>query len=1676
MDKPFFPRQLYKIGYQDPSIRRDLWAQPRVPLGLEPKWTTRVSLFYHRGRPRLVVGNSIPTQVLMNYATGPAFKVPPAAVIACDGDEVRETLIFQDGEYKDRAKLLSFGELAGLWFGETSRQQAIAIVTSINDRNSKWLNNPLSQAIVGALPRIFPGGTLILYELLQNAADAGARKTIFNLTNGCLEFLHDGDPFTENDVDAIAFVNLSFKPAETIGFMGLGFKSVYEVSSRPEIHSHPYYFFFDANQKGGALLPIFLQEDDKEALPEGFTTLIRLPLKSEFHVQLESELRRFDGRLLLYIGGRLREIKTPYDGFTLNSGQEKDGIRKLNLLHDNTKEKKTFVIFHQDFIPSERAVLEFAQTRNTDAERYSGRTQRVSIAVETREGTPLLDKIGLLHVFLPTSISLPFPFDVQGNFLVDASRQQLRHTTGPWNSEHLGKVGALLVDLLRYAKTQRSYGNDNWTSFYDLIPLWDEVAKSSSIFSQNAQNVNCPSAASSFKELMTKEGLVPAVGKTGECTFVKPDQATCVEPKLEMIFQPTDLTNVFDVSPLLVDLSERAKAALRPLISSKIGVNELIERLKLPGWEKKVTPLAKELNKPEARRQLILILAYLKTHEREVNDPLAFEDCLILLNDSARLRTSNEQTMRPIRCLPSSELDFPLEELSQQYDMVHHTLLRDLRRPTESGLEPSVAQNALALLSELAPELTVSLIASEIISPAFEDENWRNIPDDRLLRYTRFLIENASKTVKPGWLKVKDRSSERLYAPPNEVYFGKEYSLAGELMERICGSSAGIKFLSGDYINLLTKMGLQEGLNFFTRIGVSSRPRIYWNKVTVSSSDIERVRTEVQDKDLPDYDLRASWFDDTQMGDGIPYRSYLIDDYILDKNIITRIRQLYRDKPPGWKEGLLAFAALLDANWPYYSPYSHKGLRYVFIRSNYVNRETKPAPTSFGQLLRGEPWLPALDAEESFVPCQLVNPTECNKQTAGNATIFSARLFENSELISFLQIQVVPSESTPIARLRGLVQRKNTDLDEFKSTYQDIAADSDTTDQELRQIFTTEKLIFVPDHEEKYLSSKRVIFKERTNLFPFLAPIGEAYGELKMFFCERLAIPTDEEIEHQIAFLKDFVWIKQPSMTYSLRDTIESSYRLLLNYLNDQPTEQLTKAQSELLAQFGGRAIVYTGEKNGWVNSFDRLVLYPDTTNYLDIVENKANIPIESLIKRIERPVSEKRPLLQLLNIKLLSEAIREEFYQSESQLDQGSELLRQHLGLLSSVVLSVVRSHNEDLTFSRPRISQFLKHWEGLILKLGNAQFYRAKRVEVVVSNSDTGEEIHRGDVRAYIHESGTGITVYITKDVLSVYDVLAERLQQLMRVDLLSGDVYDKVGNIIKGNIARLGTPQFADSLHEFLVEQGIEKDHSAELRATIARLGNEAAGQEVKEPQSTASNGSATTSAARSSTGQSISPGEEPRVPTVEEVLASLPVFAESSFGDSAVIELRSTDVTAIPMGHGSHESHGTRRRGLTNTEWLTRKAREEAYGRRGELWVLNCEKLKLRAVGRDDLAELIVHRSNENPGSPWDIESFEKTPPYQPILIEVKSTTQESDFDCEMSTEQIGEAVSKPNYWVYRVLSVASEHPKAYRYLFREIWESHKVNLSATGVLVRLPKPEMESDVSTSSSDSKLAGGS
>ena len=158
----------------------------------------------------------------------------------------------------------------------------------------------------------YPDRAHFVYELLQNAEDAGATQVIFTLKQDRLVCEHDGSrAFTEADVTAITGIHNSTKDKalDRIGKFGVGFKSVFVYTQSPTVRSGEFSF---------RIVDMILPEPIVPDPSIGSRTRFEFPFDNpkrpprEAHAEIAAGLNDLDETTLLFLSS-LQTIKWEID-------------------------------------------------------------------------------------------------------------------------------------------------------------------------------------------------------------------------------------------------------------------------------------------------------------------------------------------------------------------------------------------------------------------------------------------------------------------------------------------------------------------------------------------------------------------------------------------------------------------------------------------------------------------------------------------------------------------------------------------------------------------------------------------------------------------------------------------------------------------------------------------------------------------------------------------------------------------------------------------------------------------------------------------------------------------------------------------------------------------------------------------------------------------------------------------------------------------------------------------------------------------------------------------------------------------------------------------------------------------------------------------------------------------
>ncbi|MEM9187737.1 MAG: transglutaminase domain-containing protein [Myxococcota bacterium] len=271
--------------------------------------------------------------------------------------------------------------------------------------------------------RVYADPGHFLFELLQNADDAGARRfeAVFHSDRAVI--CNDGAPFSFLDLVGVLSIGQTTKAVQQIGFFGVGFKSVYEVCERPRLHSGA----FDV-EIAHVSIPRQIQ-----ALSGRTTTTLVLPFKSGIDVaRLYQRASAIPPETLLTLP-HLESLSIANEASSLTWHEQSAG--DLMVLESDAGHVRRYRL-------TERS-LAFEGPREEGRPRDS----RVLVVASVDDaGAPVPATGPTLFAFLPTGERTGLRFMVHARFDVTLDRERLE-LGSDWNTALLREAGLAFADL-----------------------------------------------------------------------------------------------------------------------------------------------------------------------------------------------------------------------------------------------------------------------------------------------------------------------------------------------------------------------------------------------------------------------------------------------------------------------------------------------------------------------------------------------------------------------------------------------------------------------------------------------------------------------------------------------------------------------------------------------------------------------------------------------------------------------------------------------------------------------------------------------------------------------------------------------------------------------------------------------------------------------------------------------------------------------------------------------------------------------------------------------------------------------------------------------------------------------------------------------------------------------------
>ncbi len=432
-------------------------------------------------------------------------------------------------------------------------------IESLAHENQKFYNTPDGRGALRALDLAFESGWIYLFELVQNALDAGAKSIAFRLAedNDALTCQHDGtEELNKRDVEGLSKIFRSTKGASSVGFMGIGFKSIFKRFGEARISGWGWTFRYEMRQERGetygdvqpdllgAVTPIW--DDAIEAPGVGFTTRFEMRCPT---ADLRSDLARFlpaDDRTLLAILAESGLKRLEVDGHVWKLGIHEEPDGSLEATARSTNENGRWQLFPVEFNPSSEAIARFLENRRiqpTEEEREqvyaeAARPRRVlGVLPLDNEGVPDPPKRGRVYATLPTEVTLPFGLHINADWLLNISRTGIPEIkANAWQRGIVDQIADVLAHFLGWVARTCSKPDEAKAAFVALARPTPELSDLEALLAEDRW-------LSRLRERLEDAAVLPVwTEETGALAFAKPSQ---------IIVPPAPLAETFKQYPAL---------------------------------------------------------------------------------------------------------------------------------------------------------------------------------------------------------------------------------------------------------------------------------------------------------------------------------------------------------------------------------------------------------------------------------------------------------------------------------------------------------------------------------------------------------------------------------------------------------------------------------------------------------------------------------------------------------------------------------------------------------------------------------------------------------------------------------------------------------------------------------------------------------------------------------------------------------------------------------------------------------------------------------------------------------------------------------------------------------------------------------------------------------------------
>lgn len=642
-----------------------------------------------------------------------------------------------------------------------------------------------------------------LSELIQNADDNAYPKgvtpslTVTADENGYI-IINNELGFEPKHVRAICSAGKSTKAdrkQEYTGEKGIGFKAVFQVTDRPEIHSNGYHFCFDRTLYGGlgSIIPEWIEGEDDEQPG----TRIVLPARDGY-IDLNFA-KHLQPEILLFLR-RLRHVELKdvvWQRCVSLTRSDKDGVvRVREYAQDDYKPERNREAEHHFWSCRRRVDMRDIE----EPRRRTITATEVAVALPLdNNGEVVANRDRRIFAFLPVRPS-SLRFLVHADFVLSTSRDTIREDL-PWNGRLRDALGECLADAILSCRGMPGPGATALRVLVEPERIRDDFLE--------------PILAQALDKLKSSESI-PTVG--GQ--WVRPDDAMAPDPDgLWRLVREQDALALLGRHYVQPNVSGIG-TALKLLGVRAFSVSDLIACFEDEEWRKRGTV------KWFARLYVALACAKLSKSD--------FED----LRGIPILRLRNGRLTAPDDDTVFIDLDQQTEYgFEDDLSLIDPQVLRAVPKAAQSEVREFFTN--LGVRSARP----VDIIDAHVV-PIHERDAWRFVPAEVLIGHLHYVRdhlpeyreqkgneEHVTNCLASLRIRTDTKTGSSLrYALAEDLYVGPEYDTRYDLRS-VLGEQSGNGFVSADYLTRGHPDGDEAARSawrkLFISIGADEFPPIY---------------------------------------------------------------------------------------------------------------------------------------------------------------------------------------------------------------------------------------------------------------------------------------------------------------------------------------------------------------------------------------------------------------------------------------------------------------------------------------------------------------------------------------------------------------------------------------------------------------------------------------------------------------------------------------------------------------------------------------------------------------------------------------------------------------------------------------------------------------------------------